>query len=152
MNPGYNLADLNNDETAGPHITFSDVVLTMINVGRNPKKYNLHFTPGPFWANVKKKEPFKTTFDGLSLSDLNYYWRLICKEGRFDDYYRLVDKKKWLLDYCGVPAIRIFHGISCYFNGTVPSLEEYFLTRIKFDYMKDRARKLIDDHKNKSKI
>ena len=156
MNPCYNLADVNNVDTAAnpPPITINNIILSIIDLATNPKKYNLniHINMGNFWGQIKKKEPFKKIFNGIDPYHLDFYWRTIRKEKDLSEYYKLVQRKSWLIDFCDVPIMAIFRGISCYFRGYVKSLEEFLLTRVPFEHIKDKVRILINNHTNKTKI
>ena len=155
MCPGNKLATVNNDDKeAPPSIPPSKIILAIIDVGMNPKKYKLNINPSNcgFWQRVQKIEPFQTLFNGMSICELHYYWSLILHEGCFEDYIKLLECKKWLIDYCELPLAVIFSTCRNYLKGVIyNSFEDYFIVRAKFPDKIEKIKKLIEN-RNKSKI
>ena len=120
--PYINLEDL----AKHPLITYSDILLAMLEVGQNAQSYLFAYSSKSrsFWADILQYTALKKIFVDFKAETLRKYWSELSKYDT-EDATELIKKNKSYLDKLPIKLGTIVSSISKLLNGQIKDLKEY---------------------------
>ena len=120
--PYINLEDLSKHHL----ITYSDILLALLEVGENSEAYLFPFSSKSkcFWADILEYKVLKKIFVDFKAETLRKYWSELSKYDT-EDATDLIKKNKSFLDKSPVKLGTIVSSISKLLSGKIKDLKEY---------------------------
>ena len=130
--PYINLEDL----STHPFITYSDILLALLEVGQNSNSYLFAYSSKSrcFWSDVLEYTALKKIFADFKSETLRKYWSELSKYDS-DDATDLIKKNKSYLDKLPLKLGTIVSSISKLLSGKIKDLKEY-INNIQIDIRK----------------
>ena len=130
--PYINLEDLSNH----PFITYSDILLALLEVGQNSNSYLFAYSSKSrcFWSDVLEYTALKKIFADFKSETLRKYWSELSKYDS-EDATDLIKKNKSYLDKLPLKLGTIVNSISKLLSGKIKDLKEY-INNIQVDIRK----------------
>ena len=130
--PFVNLEDLSKHHL----ITYSDILLALLEVGQNAESYLFPFSSKSrcFWADILEYRVLKKIFVDFKAETLRKYWSELSKYDS-EDASDLIKKNKAFLDKTPLKLGTIVSSISKFLSGKIKNLKEY-IENIQVDIRK----------------
>jgi len=127
-----NLEDLSKH----PLITYSDILLALLEVGQNSNSYLFAYSSKSrcFWSDILQYTVLKKIFSDFKAETLRKYWSELSKYDT-DDATDLIKKNKSYLDKLPIKLGTIVSSISKLLSGKIKDLKEY-IDNIQVDIRK----------------
>ena len=127
-----NLEDLSKH----PLITYSDILLALLEVGQNSNSYLFAYSSKSrcFWSDILQYNVLKKIFSDFKAETLRKYWSELSKYDT-DDATDLIKKNKSYLDKLPIKLGTIVSSISKLLSGKIKDLKEY-IDNIQVDIRK----------------
>ena len=111
--------------------TMCDILLVMIELGKNPEKYNYYGSSktDDFWDAVKNEKNIGPFFTNFKANTLKKYWSLVTCVEDIDIYIDTVVQYSWLFDLSKLKLETIAKSVSFYLTGKIQNLEEYVYSK-----------------------
>jgi len=130
--PYINLEDLSKH----PLITYSDILLALLEVGQNSNSYLFAYSSKSrcFWSDILEYNILKKIFADFKAETLRKYWSELSKYDT-EDASDLIKKNKSYLDKLPLKLGTIVSSISKFLSGKIKDLKEY-IDNIQIDIRK----------------
>ena len=130
--PYINLEDLSKHHL----ITYSDILLSLLEVGQNPESYLFAYSSKSrcFWSDILEYKVLKKIFVDFKAETLRKYWSELSKYDT-EDASDLIKKNKSYLDKLPLKLGTIVSSISKFLSGKIKDLKEY-IDNIQIDIRK----------------
>ena len=130
--PYINLEDLSKH----PLITYSDILLALLEVGQNSNSYLFAYSSKSrcFWSDILEYNALKKIFTDFKAETLRKYWSELSKYDT-EDATDLIKKNKSYLDNLPIKLGTIVSSISKLLSGKIKDLKEY-IDNIQVDIRK----------------